>query len=87
MRTPNRRSKRRSGSRRAAKLCTYVIGVGHFSHGIAGSFDVFALASAGEIGWGEALWRFTVPSLLGNIIGGVALVASLNHAQVVARKE
>lgn len=68
-------------------IITYVIGVGHFSHGIAGSVEVFALASAGEIGWGEALWAFTVPSLLGNIIGGVALVASLNHAQVVAGKD
>jgi formate/nitrite transporter FocA (FNT family) len=65
-------------------IITYVIGIAHFSHGIAGSIDAFALAAAGEISWAHALAGFTVPSLLGNIVGGVALVASLNHAQVVA---
>ena len=63
---------------------TYVIGIAHFSHGIAGSVDVFALASVGDVSWGEALGKFSAASLLGNIIGGVALVACLNHAQVVA---
>lgn len=63
-------------------IITYVIGLGHFSHVIAGSIDVFALVAAGEAGWGEALLTFTLPSLLGNILGGVALVASINHAQV-----
>lgn len=65
-------------------IITYVIGVARFSHSIAGSIEVFALASVGQLSWAGAFTRFTIPALLGNIIGGVALVASLNHAQVVA---
>jgi formate/nitrite transporter FocA (FNT family) len=61
---------------------TWLIGVAHFSHVIAGSIDVFVLACNGAASWGEALGGFTCPALLGNIIGGVTLVAFLNHAQV-----
>jgi formate-nitrite transporter family protein len=63
---------------------TYVIGLGNFSHVIAGSIEVFAAASAGKISWGEAFGGFTLPALIGNIIGGVTLVACINHAQVIA---
>lgn len=63
-------------------VITWLIGVGHFSHVIAGSIDVFALASAGKTSWTDAVLGFTVPSLLGNVAGGVTLVACLNHAQV-----
>ena len=65
-------------------IITWVIGVGHFSHIVAGAVDTFVLAWAGEKGWAEVLGRFIVPTLIGNIIGGVTLVAALNHAQVVA---
>jgi formate/nitrite transporter FocA (FNT family) len=33
---------------------------------------------------GHVLGSYMLPTLLGNIIGGVTLVAALNHAQVVA---
>jgi len=66
---------------------TYVVGVAHFSHVIAGSVEVFTLAAAGKTTWATALGSFTVPALLGNILGGVPLVAVLNHAQVTAGKE
>lgn len=65
-------------------ILTWLIGVGHFSHVIAGSTEVFALAAAGELSWGQALGGFTLPALIGNVIGGVALVAFLNHAQVAS---
>jgi formate/nitrite transporter FocA (FNT family) len=68
-------------------VITWVIGVGNFSHVIAGSTNVFALASAGEVSWSHALGGFTLPALIGNIIGGVALVACLNHAQVNAGED
>ncbi len=64
-------------------IITYVVGICHFSHVIAGSVEVFTLAAAGGVSWGQALGGFTVPALLGNILGGVLLVAGLNHAQVV----
>jgi formate/nitrite transporter FocA (FNT family) len=65
-------------------IVTWLIGIGHFSHVIAGATEVFALASTGDASWGEAFGGFIAPTLIGNIIGGVALVACLNHAQVVA---
>jgi formate/nitrite transporter FocA (FNT family) len=65
-------------------IITYVIGIGHFSHVIAGAVDGFVLAWAGEKGWGDVLGKFLLPTLLGNVAGGVTLVAAINHAQVVA---
>jgi len=66
---------------------TYIVGVAHFSHVIAGSVEVFTLAAMGQTSWGTALGSFTVPALLGNILGGVMLVAALNHAQITAGEE
>ncbi|HEU4708681.1 MAG TPA: formate/nitrite transporter family protein [Methylophilaceae bacterium] len=66
-------------------LITYLIGLGEFSHVIAGSVETFALAAAGVASWGGVLAGFVLPALIGNVLGGVVLVAVLNHAQVVAR--
>lgn len=65
-------------------LMTWLVGVGGLSHVIAGAAEVFYLAARGELGWIETLTRFIAPALLGNAVGGVALVSALNHAQVVA---
>lgn len=65
-------------------LITYIIGIGHFSHSIAGSVEVFTLAFMEQASWGMVLLKFTVPALIGNIIGGVIIVAVLNHAQIKA---
>lgn len=62
---------------------TYLVGLGHFSHIIAGSISAFTWAAMGG-SWWTAIAEFCVPALIGNIIGGVLLVAALNHAQVVA---
>ncbi|HYG11187.1 MAG TPA: formate/nitrite transporter family protein [Pyrinomonadaceae bacterium] len=63
---------------------TYIVGLGHFSHIIAGAVEVFALAAMGGKAWGSVLGSYILPTLIGNIIGGVTLVAALNHAQVVS---
>jgi formate-nitrite transporter family protein len=63
-------------------LITYVIGLGHFTHIIAGSVEAFLLVANGMMGLG-ALFAFVVPTLLGNIIGGTALFALLAYAQVM----
>ncbi|HLZ91006.1 MAG TPA: formate/nitrite transporter family protein [Candidatus Acidoferrum sp.] len=68
-------------------LVTYLIGLGGFNHIIAGSNKNFFLVVSGAESWSYFLLRFFTPTLLGNIIGGVSLVAFLNHAQVVAGKE
>ena len=65
-------------------VVTYFVGLGGFSHVIAGSVDVMYLAFGHHIDWTDCFGRFVVPALLGNIIGGVSLVAAINHAQVVA---
>ena len=63
---------------------TWLVGVGQFSHIVAGAVETFAAAWAGEAGWPRVIGRYLVPTLIGNVIGGVTLVAALNHAQVVA---
>lgn len=63
-------------------LVTWLIGIGRFSHVIAGAVDVFVLGWIGQANWLAIFGRFILPVLLGNIIGGVTLVAALNHAQV-----
>jgi len=65
-------------------VITYVVGLGHFSHIIAGAVETFALAAAGQASWATVLGSYIVPTLAGNILGGVTLVATLNHAQIVA---
>lgn len=65
-------------------ILTYIVGLGAFAHIIAGSVEVLYLVSAGSLSWQGYLGEFFAPTLLGNIIGGVSLVAALNYAQVAA---
>lgn len=68
-------------------LCTAPIAALHFRHSIAGSVEAFYRAATGGAPWGQMVGGFVVPAVLGNAIGGVLLVALLNHGQVVAEKE
>jgi formate/nitrite transporter FocA (FNT family) len=63
---------------------TYLIGLGRFNHVVAGSVDAAYLVAAGLRPVWYYVAGFCVPTLVGNVIGGVALVAALNHSQVVA---
>lgn len=63
-------------------ILTYVIAVGNLAHVVAGSVDASYLVFLGEATWGDYLGRFFVPTLIGNLFGGVALVAVLNWGQV-----
>ena len=56
------------------------VGVGHFSHIVAGSVESAFAVYSGQAAWPDYLGRFLLPTLLGNSIGGVAMVALLNHA-------
>jgi formate-nitrite transporter family protein len=67
-------------------IVTYVVGLCHFPHIIAGSTEVFYLAWKGLRSWGDAITGFVVPTLIGNTTGGVILVAALAHAQIVGDK-
>jgi formate-nitrite transporter family protein len=67
-------------------IITYLIGLGAFSHVIAGSTTVFYLVARRTISADAYLMTFFLPTLLGNIIGGVSLVAALGHGQVLGGK-
>jgi formate/nitrite transporter FocA (FNT family) len=67
-------------------LITYVVGIGEFSHVIAGSIEAFTVAAMGERGWSEVA-GYVLPTLIGNVIGGVLLVAILNHGQVTSGED
>ncbi|MBK1882077.1 formate/nitrite transporter family protein [Luteolibacter pohnpeiensis] len=62
-------------------IISYVVGIGHFAHIIAGSIESFYLVVTSEISIWKSLGSFVIPTLLGNIVGGVALVSALAHAQ------
>ncbi len=68
-------------------IITYLVGLGDFTHIIAGAVEVLFLPMAGATGWIDVAWGYLFPTLLGNIIGGTALTAAINHAQVVAGRK
>jgi formate/nitrite transporter FocA (FNT family) len=63
---------------------TYVVGLARLSHVIAGSVEVLYLVTTCALPVRAFLGSYLLPTFLGNTIGGVSLVAALNHAQVVA---
>ena len=66
-------------------VVTYVVGVGHFAHSIAGSAEVLAAVLAGDLPLTSGLTWFSA-AVLGNTAGGVLIVALFNYGQV-ARAE
>jgi len=67
-------------------LTTAPIAALDFRHSIAGSVEAFFGASTGITTWLGALGDFTLPTVLGNIVGGVVFVAMLNHGQVSSKR-
>ena len=67
-------------------LCTAPIHALGFKHSIAGSVEAFYLSAAGQTDWGTMLKEFVAPSVIGNAIGGVLLVALLNYGQVASER-
>ncbi len=68
-------------------IITYIVGLCGFTHIIAGSVECAFLVEFGQATWGDFFSRFFEPTLLGNIVGGVALVAALNYGQVAREIE
>ncbi len=66
-------------------ILTYIVGVGEFAHIIVDTVNASYLLNLGLISWAGAL-GVLLPTLLGNIIGGVTLVAILNYGQVAGEK-
>ena len=67
-------------------LLTYVVALGHLSHIIAGSVEAAYAVLGGHASFGAYLMAFLLPTLIGNTIGGVSLVAFLNHAPLSAER-
>jgi formate/nitrite transporter FocA (FNT family) len=63
-------------------IISYLVGLGGFPHIVAGSTETFYLVMRGEEPLAEFIVSFILPTLLGNVLGGVPLVAALAHAQV-----
>ena len=62
-------------------LIAYLVGLGAFSHIVAGSAECWYVVFRGERTLAEYLIGYFTPTLIGNAVGGVMLVAALAHAQ------
>lgn len=62
-------------------MLTFVVGIGHFAHCIAGSCEILSAVLAGVVSVAD-YFRWLLPATLGNICGGVLIVSLLNYGQV-----
>ncbi len=67
-------------------LITYVVGIGEFSHIVAGSVEAFYLVGLGVKSFGD-YFVYMIPILIGNIIGGSSIVAAIAHAEYIGSGE
>ncbi|QIE29625.1 formate/nitrite transporter family protein [Caballeronia sp. SBC2] len=65
-------------------LITYVVGMSKLSHVIAGSVEASFGVMVGAASVNDYFCRFFAPTLLGNMIGGISLVAIINHGSIAA---
>jgi formate/nitrite transporter FocA (FNT family) len=63
-------------------IITYLVSIAGFPHIIAGSSEVFYALLTGIVSPAVAIGDFFIPTLIGNTIGGVSLVAAINYAQL-----
>lgn len=63
-------------------LTTAPIAAFGFKHAIVGGVEGFFAVFGGQMTLGGMLGSFELPALLGNVLGGVVLVALVNHGQV-----
>lgn len=62
---------------------TYVIALGDFTHVIAGSAESFLLMLNGDASATHVLLGVVAPALVGNVLGGTVLFATLAYVQVM----
>lgn len=62
-------------------LLTFIVGIGGFAHCIVTSCEILSAVMAGAVSTTHYLY-WLAPATLGNIVGGVGIVAVLNYAQV-----
>ncbi|MEO5721812.1 MAG: formate/nitrite transporter family protein [Chthoniobacterales bacterium] len=62
-------------------ILAYVVGLAELPHIIAGSVETFYLVWIGSLSLKDCVLLYMIPTLIGNVIGGVALVAVGAHAE------
>jgi formate-nitrite transporter family protein len=65
---------------------TFVIGLGHFAHCIAGSGEALVAVLAHQAAWREYI-QWLALAVAGNMCGGVLIVTLLEYGQVIADKD
>ena len=68
-------------------IMTYLVALGGYSHIVVGTVEVSYYVMSGGTTWANYLFDWMIPTLIGNTLGGVSLVAVLAHAQVVNEKK
>jgi formate/nitrite transporter FocA (FNT family) len=64
-------------------IITYVVGLAQRTHIVAGSTEAAYAVLSGFAPVSDYFVEFLLPTLLGNIVGGVTLVSLLNHGSVL----
>jgi len=62
-------------------IIAYLVGLAGLPHVVAGNVESFYLVTTGSLPWSKCLTGYLLPSLIGNAIGGVTLVAVGAHAE------
>jgi formate-nitrite transporter family protein len=62
-------------------LLTFLVGLGHFAHCIASSGEILAAILQHQVTAAQ-YFRWLLPAVLGNIVGGVLIVTLLEYGQV-----
>lgn len=65
-------------------VMTWLVGAAELAHVVVGSVEVLYLAARGDVSYATYATGYLAPVLLGNTLGGVVLVAAVNHAQVTS---
>jgi formate-nitrite transporter family protein len=63
-------------------LVTYTIAVSKLTHVIAGSVEAAYAVMIGSASLSDYVFVFMLPTLIGNMIGGISMVAIVNHAAI-----
>ncbi len=62
-------------------IMAYVVGLAELPHVVAGSIETFYLVTIGKLSAWSWLISYFIPTFIGNVVGGVALVAVGVHAE------
>jgi formate/nitrite transporter FocA (FNT family) len=68
-------------------ILAYVVGIAQLPHVVAGTVESFYLVSTGALSFWHSIGSYVLPAFIGNVIGGVALVAVGAHAEFFEAEE